>query len=206
MGPSQPAIDGSSEEQAIIIPCSPELGPIDQMKLAGVSRMESKKADPTLSALQVIPPSDRAEDQPGWSKFMRFGLPRPTLSDRIITDSYLPPRGSEPPRVEISAPGAGEVKNILCRWEPFHWGASAADRLGNLYPHMFWIPVVAQGMGLCKDYTMNVLAGTQKEDILRIIDDGIQVRNRNYVQSTELVRYGVSVSLQAIAAIRNMAL
>ena len=35
---------------------------------------------------------------------------------------------------------------------------------------------------------MIVLAGTRKEDIERIIDDGIQVRNGNYVQLTELVR------------------
>ena len=35
---------------------------------------------------------------------------------------------------------------------------------------------------------MSVPAGTLKEDIERIIDDGIEVRNRNYVQSTELVQ------------------
>ena len=89
--------------------------------------------------------------------------------------------------MEISAPGVGKVKNILRRWEPFHCGASAVDRLGNLYPHMFRMLVVTRGMGLCEDYTMTIPAGTQKEDILRIIDDGIQVQNRNYVQSTELV-------------------
>ena len=43
-------------------------------------------------------------------------------------------------------------------------------------------------MGLGEDYTMSVLVGTQREDIERIIDDGIQVCNRNYVQSIELVR------------------
>ena len=48
--------------------------------------------------------------------------------------------------------------------------------------------ITAQGMGLGEDYSVNVPAGTKKEDIERIIDDGIQVRNRNYVQSTELVR------------------
>ena len=40
---------------------------------------------------------------------------------------------------------------------------------------------------------MSVPAGTWKEDIQQIIDDGIQVRNRNYVQSTELVRKRVSL-------------
>ena len=70
------------------------------------------------------------------------------------------------------------------RWEPFHHGESAADRLNNLYPHMFRMPVAALGMGLGEDYSVSVPATTWKEDIERIIDDGIQVRNRNYVQST----------------------
>ena len=119
---------------------------------------------------------------------MRFGLPRPTLPERIITNYYAPPCGPEPPRVEVSAPGADKVKYILRRWEPFHHGESVADRLNNLYPHMLRMPVVSWSMGLNEDYTMSVPAGTWKEDIQRIIDDGIQVRNRNYIQSTGLVR------------------
>ena len=119
---------------------------------------------------------------------MRSRLPRPTLPERIITNCYVPPRGPEPPRVELSAPGADEVKYIMRCWEPFHRGESAADRLNNLYPHMLRMPVAVQGMGLGEDYSESVPTGTRNEDIQRIIDDGIQVRNHNYVQSTELVR------------------
>ena len=90
--------------------------------------------------------------------------------------------------MEVSAPGGDEVKHIMHRWEPFHRGESTADRLNNLYPHMFQMPLVARGMGLGEDYMVSIPARTRKEDIQRIIDDGIQVRNRNYVQSTELVR------------------
>ena len=90
--------------------------------------------------------------------------------------------------MEVSALEADEVKHIMSHWEPFHRGESATDRLNNLYPHMLQMQVVAQGMGLGEDYTVSVLVGTQKEYIQWIIDDGIQVRNRNYVQSTELVR------------------
>ena len=39
-----------------------------------------------------------------------------------------------------------------------------------------------------EDYSMTVPAGTNKEDLQQIIDDGIQIRNRNYIQSSELVR------------------
>ena len=90
--------------------------------------------------------------------------------------------------MEVSAPGADEVKYIMRRWEPFHRGESAANWLNNLYPHMLRMPIIARGMGLGEDYTVSVHAGTRKEDIQRIIDDGIQARNRNYVQSIELVR------------------
>ena len=123
--------------------------------------------------------------------------------------------------MEVSALGAEEVKDILRCWEPFHYEASVADRLGNLYLHMYRLPVAARGLGLHEDYTMTLLVATPNEDIQRIIDNGIQVRNRNFVQSTELVREGVLsgvisafacflnclwVSLQAVVAILNMAL
>ena len=83
------------------------------------------------------------------------------------------------------------------------------------------MPVVAQGLGLRKDYTVTLPASTPNEDFLQIIDDGIQVRNRNFIYSTDLVRYGVLscgisaivcflscywVSLQAVAAVRTMTL
>ena len=90
--------------------------------------------------------------------------------------------------MEVSAPGAEEVKDIRRRWEPFHREVSAADRLGNLYSHIYRVPVVARGLALREDYTMTLLAASQKEDFMQIIDDGIQVRNHNFVQSTELVR------------------
>ena len=114
-GPSQPVTEGGLEVQAIIILGSPESRSTYQTEPTGVARIESKKADLVPSALQVIPPSDRAEGHPSRSKFMQSGLPRPTLSDRIITDRYAPPRGLEPPRVEVSALRADEVKHIMRR-------------------------------------------------------------------------------------------
>ena len=119
---------------------------------------------------------------------MQAGLPRAKRPDQVITNNYLPPRGLEPPRVEISTLEEEEVKKILRRWEPFHHGASTADRLNSLYPPMYRVPVAAQGTGLHEAYTVPVPTSTSKEDFLQIIDDGIQVRNRNFVQSTELVR------------------
>ena len=90
--------------------------------------------------------------------------------------------------MEISTPEVEEVKDILRRWEPFHRGASAADRLDNLYPHIYRVPVVARGMGLREDYLVILHASTPNEDFLQIIDEGIQVRNHNFVLSIDLVR------------------
>ena len=183
-----PPLTKVSGDQAIIIPCSPKLGPIGRTEPSRAARSESNKDDPASGALQVIPPSDRAEEQPSKSKYIQSGLPRPHRPDQVITNSYLPPHRPEPPRVEVSAPKAEEVKDILRRWEPFHRGASATDRLGNLYPHIYRVPVVARGLGFHEDYTMTLPVATPKEDFLHIIDDRIQVRNRNFVQSTKLVR------------------
>ena len=52
----QPAADGSSRDQAIIIPYSPELGPTGRTKPGGAGRLESNEDDPAPSAPQVIPP------------------------------------------------------------------------------------------------------------------------------------------------------
>ena len=50
-GPSQPAAEGGSEVQAIIIPGSLESGPTYQTKPAGVARTELEEANPVPSAL-----------------------------------------------------------------------------------------------------------------------------------------------------------
>ena len=81
----------------------------------------------------------------------------------------------------VTAPGVEEVKGILRRWEPFHREASAADRLNNLYPHIYQVPVVSRGMGLHEDYSVNLPTSTPKEDFQQIVDDGILVLNRNFV-------------------------
>ena len=90
--------------------------------------------------------------------------------------------------MKVSAHRVEEVKDILRRWEPFHRGASAADRLDNLYPQIYQVPVVARGMSFREDYSVTLPASTSKEDFLQIIDDGIRVWNRNFIHSTEMVR------------------
>ena len=184
----QPAADESLGDRTITIPSSFELVPTGGPEPDGAGRPESNEGDPAPRALQVIPPSDRGKEPPRKSKHMRSRLPNPNRSDQVITHNYLPPCGPKPQRVEISAPEEEKVKDILRCWEPFHIGASAADRLNNLCPPMYRVSVAARGMGLHEDYSVPLPTCTSKDDFLQIIDDGIQVRNSNFVQSTELVR------------------
>ena len=86
------------------------------------------------------------------------------------------------------APGLKDVKLIVRRWTPFNRGESAHDHLNSLYPVMLRMPVVARANGAGEDYSVTVPSGTNKEDLQQIIEDGIQIRNRNYIQSYELVR------------------
>ena len=91
--------------------------------------------------------------------------------------------------MEVSVPGVEEVKDILRRWEPFHRGASAANQLGNLYPHIYISGVDSRsGPGSLRGLYDDPPASTSKEDFMQIIEDGIQVGNCNFIQSIELVR------------------
>ena len=118
----------------------------------------------------------------------RTGRKRPLLPDRILLNSYLPHRGPTPAMEEVAVPRLEDIKHIIHRWNPFNQGESAADRLDNLYPRMIRMPVAARAGGLGEEYSVAILAGIIKEDLQQIIEDGMQVRNRNYVQSTELVK------------------
>ena len=75
----------------------------------------------------ILPPT-QVRSQPGRSEFIRTGLKRPKLPNRIIMNSYLLARGPTPPKEEISAPGLEDVKHIVRRWMPFNRGESATDR------------------------------------------------------------------------------
>ena len=115
------------------------------------------------------------------SEFTLTGLKRLPLPNRILTNCYLPARGQAPPKEEVSVPGLEDVKHIVHRWKPFNRGESTADRLNSLYSVMLRMPVDARANGVGKDYFMTVPTGTNKKDLQQIIDDGIQIRNRNYI-------------------------
>ena len=50
------------------------------------------------------------------------------------------------------------------------------------------MPVIAWEAGLGEEYSVAVPVGTIKKDIQQIVQNGVQIRNCNYVQSEELVK------------------
>ena len=164
------------------------MGSNDRLDIGDDALGESGEAAPTPPTLQMIPPLVQVGSRSGKSKFTRTGLKRPPLPDRILKNFYVLARGLAPPKEEVSIPGLEDIKHIVHRWKPFNQGESPADRLNSLYQMMLPMPVAAQANGVGEDYFVTAPAGTNKEDLQQIINDGIQILNRNYVQSSELVR------------------
>ena len=87
----------------------------------------------------------------------------------------------------VSVPRPEGAHEIIHRWRPFNRGESSTGRLHKLYPVMLRMPVAVQAGGQGKEYSVSVPSGTIKEDLQQMIEDRMQVRNRNFAQSTELV-------------------
>ena len=142
-GSNRPSTDGGSKMQAIIISGSPEMGSSDQSGPDGVALGELREVTPIPLALQVIHPPDRAESHSDKAKIARAEGKKPLLLDRILLNSYLPPRGPAPVMEEVTLLGPEDIKHILHRWKPFNRGESAANRLDDLYPRTLQMLVTA---------------------------------------------------------------
>ena len=89
---------------------------------------------------------------------------------------------------EVAVPGPDDIKSILHRWKPFNLGESATDHLDDLYLRTLRFPVRAREAGQGEEYSVVVPVGTAKEDIYQIIEDGMQIRNQNFIKTTEVVK------------------
>ena len=119
-----------------MIPSSPKTGSNDQPGPKDIARGKPRESTPILPVLQVVRPLDQPESHPGNAKLELPGSKRLMPPDRILLNSYLPPRGLASAMEEVTAPGPDNIKLILHRLRPFNPGESAADRLDDLYPRM----------------------------------------------------------------------
>ena len=180
-------MDGGSEIQTIVILASPEMGSSDQPVTEDIAREEPREKASIPPALQVVHLPERPESRPGATKLVLTGHKKLLPPDQILLNSYLPPRGPTSVMEEVVVPGPDDIKSILHHWKPFNWGESAVDRLDNLYPRMLRLPMKAQEAGQGERYSITIPIGTFKEDIYQIVKDGMQVLNRNFVQTVEKV-------------------
>ena len=184
----RPPMDGGSEIQTIVIPASPKMGYNDQPSSKDIACEKLREEAPIPLALQVVHPLEQPESRPSVARLALTGRKNRLPPDQILLNSYLPPRGPAPVMEEVAVPGPDDIKSILHRWKPFNQGESTADRLDDLYPRTLRLPVRAWEAGQGEEYSVVVPVGKAKEDIYQIVEDGMQIRNRNFVQTTELVK------------------
>ena len=141
------------------------MGSTDQPGREDVALGEPREDTPIPPALQVIYPPNWSESHPDTTKLARARCKRLLSPDRILLNSYLPPRGQAPVMEEVTVPGPEDIKRIIHRWKPLNWGESAADRLDDLYPRTLRMPVITRAIGMGVEYSVPVPVGTVKEDI-----------------------------------------
>ena len=141
------------------------MGSNDQLGSEDIAREEPREEAPIPPALQVVHPSERPKSRSGTARLALTRRKRSLPPDRILLNSYLPPRGPAPVMEEVAAPGLNDIKSILHRWRPFNLGESAADCLDDLYPRILRLPVRAREARQGKEYSVVVPVGTTKEDI-----------------------------------------
>ena len=122
--------------QDIVISGSPEMSVDDQPAMENVTLEESREGSPVPTALQVVHPPEQATGQVDGAMYTQVGRRKPLLPDRMLVNSYLPPRSSAPPMEEVTVPRSEGAQEIVDRWRPFNRGKSSADHLHDLYPTM----------------------------------------------------------------------
>ena len=142
---------------------SPEMGLNDQSALENVALVESREAFPALATIQVVHPHEQAAGHSDKAKFTRARHKRPLLPERMLLNSYLPPRGRTPLIEDISVPRLEGAQDIIDQWRPFNRGESSANRLHELYPMMLRMPVTVRVGGQGEVYSVSVPVGTTKE-------------------------------------------
>ena len=95
---------------------SPETGSNDQSGQEGIAYGEPRESTPIPPALQMVHPLDQSESHPSNAKLALPGRKRPLPPDRILLNTYVPPRGPASVMEEVTAPGPDEIKLILHHW------------------------------------------------------------------------------------------
>ena len=94
--------------------------------------------------------------------------------------------------------GRRVLRRLFICGGPLIRGESLIDHLHDLYTTMLMMAVTIWAEGQGKEYNISVPVGTFKEDLQQMIEDGMQVHNSNFDQSTKLVSLEVIFSSSSI--------
>ena len=119
--------------------------------------------------------------------FPRAGRSRSALPDRLLLNSYIPPQSKAPPMEEVLVHGLEGAHEIINRWRSFNKGESSAAHMQQLYPALLQMFVAVRAEGRGEEYDVSIPAYACKVKLKQVVEKGMLIRNRNFVQSAELV-------------------
>ena len=145
------------------------------------------EVSPTHADVQADIPLEQIAGRSDKAKSTRDGRSRLLLPDRLLLNSYIPPQSKAPPMEEVSVPGLKGAQEIINRWRPFNRGESLAAYMHQLYATRLQMHVAMRAEGRGEEYAISVPAYAYKDELKQVVEDGMLICNRNFVQSAELV-------------------
>ena len=132
----QHSTGGGSEEQAIVVMDSLEIGFHDQSAVETAHVVDLEEVPLTHEEARGGVPSEQIGSPPAKAMSSQAWCSRLLLPNRLLLYSYIPPQGQAPLMVEVSAPALEGAQEIVKRWASFNRGESPTTHLERLYPAM----------------------------------------------------------------------
>ena len=173
--------------QAIVVMDFPEMGFHGQSASDTALLEDLGEVSLTYTEVHEDIPSEQIASRPDKATSSRSWRNRQLLLDRLLLNSYIPPQGQAPPMEEVSAPRPEGAQEIINCWKPFNRGESPTAHMEQLYPALLQMLVAVQAEGKGEEYVVSVPTYACKDKLKQVVEDGMLIRNRNFVQSAKLV-------------------
>ena len=172
-----------SDGQAIVFLDSPEMGFHGQSASEAAPLADLGKVPRTHEEVREGIPLEQITSWPDAASSSLSGHSKSLLPDRMLLYSYIPPQGPAPPMEEVSTPEPEGAQEIINHWKPFNMGESSTTHLEQLYPAMLQMSVEVRAEGMGEKYVVSIPTYDYKEDLKQVVEDGMLIRNRNFVHN-----------------------
>ena len=119
------------------------------------------------------------------AKVAIVGPSRPRMHDQLLHSSYVLPQEWVYPLVDTLDPGPKASREINDRWNPFNKREPSLAHMHDLYPTLLQGLVAAR----IEQYSIPFPIYMDRETFQLMVEDGMLIRNHNFHQSIELVRF-----------------